>query len=57
MALFQVSKDASAASVTSQDMMAFVMASLPGELAAKAGYNVTELIIRCVFGDAHCGIK
>lgn len=40
--------------MTSSDLIAYITASLPEDLAIQAGYNISELLVRCSYDGGTC---
>lgn len=50
----QVTSDKSALALTSEDMLPYLMASLPPDMVIAAGYDISELLMRCTYNGVKC---
>src|SRR3954471_11611642 len=41
-------------SITSVDILAYIVAMLPADLAKMAGYDISELLMRCIYNGHKC---
>lgn len=55
--LHQVSSDKAALALTSEDILPYIVASLPRDIAISASYNISELIMRCIYNGVECKIR
>lgn len=48
--------DEEALAATTEEMLPYIMSSVPEEVAISAGYTVSEVIISCTYGGIQCSL-